>query len=382
MGNCSNETIIEEKGMGSQNKININDFTKLYPIGKSGFGPIWKVKLKENKNKQRNKSTENGKFSKTNIFAMKEYSKAKIYLKKSIKSVENNRKIIETLNHKLICKMYYAFQDTGNLYMITDYFSGGDLRYFICSRNYFEERETKFIIACIALIINYLHENNVIHRDIKPEKFVFGKDGYLRITGFGVSFKCKKGETVISASGTPGYMAPETIINQPHNFSVDYFALGVMLYELMLGERPYQGKDRKIIKEAMFNIEINLDEDDLPNGWDINVIDLINRLLKRKKKFRLGSNGFDEVKNHPWFKDIQWDKIENCEFVSPIKIKEGDNFDEEYAAEKEDESIYEGNKQLYINKINESLVYKDFYFNYEDKIKNDENKYDGNKKDK
>ena len=179
-----------------------------------------------------------------------------------------------------------------------------------------------------------------MHRDIKPEKFVFGKDGYLHITGFRVAFKCKKAETVISASG---------------------------IYEVMIGERPYQGRERRKIKEAMFNNEINLDKNDILSGWVTNVMDLINGLLKRNKKFRLGSNGFDEVKNHPRFKDIQWDKIENCEFVSHITINDGDYFDEEYTAEKEDDSISEGNKQ---------------YFNYGDKIKNDENKYDGNKKDK
>ena len=140
-----------------------------------------------------------------------------------------------------------------------------------------------------------------------------------------------------------------------------------------MGERPFQGKDRKEIKEQIFNIKINLDEDDIPEGWDISLADLINRLLKLKKKFRLGTNGFDEVKNHPWFKDIQWDKIENFEFVSPFVIEDGDNFDKEHAENKDDDSIYEGNKQLYINKINESLIYKNFYYNYEDK-KNKENK--------
>ena len=95
-------------------------------------------------------------------------------------------------------------------------------------------------------------------------------------------------------------------------------------------------------------------------------------LIKRKQKYRLGTKGFDEVKNHPWFNDVQWEKIENGEFISPFKIGEGDNFDKEYVEKQDDDSIYEGNKQLYINEINESLVYKNFYFNYEDK--NNENK--------
>ena len=103
-----------------------------------------------------------------------------------------------------------------------------------------------------------MHENNVIYRDIKPEKFLFGKDGYLYLTDLILAKECKKEETVISPSGTPGYMAPEAIINQPHNFSVDYFALGVILYELSMGEIPYQGNNRKEIKDEMFKFEINL----------------------------------------------------------------------------------------------------------------------------
>ena len=278
--------------------------------------------------------------------------------------------------------MYYSFQDTENLYMIMDYFSGGDLRYLISRRNDFIEKEVKFITASIALTINYLHKNNVLHRDLKPEKFIFGKNGHLHLTGFGLSFKCKKGETIVSASGTPGYMAPETIINKPHNFSADYYALGIIIYELMIGERPYQGKNRQEIKEAMFKSEVNLNENNLPSSWDINVISLINGLLKRVKKYRLGNNGFDEIKNHPWLKDIQWDKIENNEFPSPFIFESEDNFDESYAAMGENDSIYEGNKELYINEVNEELALKDFYFNYKDKIKNEENEDNEEKKKK
>ena len=375
MGNCDSDgTIIERNEKEAQEKKKLSDFTKLYPIGKSGFSTIWKVQLIEKEKNQINNNNNK------NIFAMKIINKAKIFIKKLVNDIETNRRLMEKLNHKLLCKMYYAFQDMENLYFVVEYFSGGDLRYLINRRNNFEEKETKFIISCIALIINYLHENNVIYRDIKPEKFLFGKDGYLYLTDLILAKECKKEETVISPSGTPGYMAPEAIINQPHNFSVDYFALGVILYELSMGERPYQGNNRKEIKDEMFKFEINLNKDDIPSDWDINVADLINGLLKRKKKYRLGSKGFDEVKNHPWFNDIQWEKIENCEFISPFKIEEGDHFDKEYVEIEDDDSIYEGNKQLYIDKINESLVYKNFYFNYEDKNKNNENKDKENEK--
>jgi serum/glucocorticoid-regulated kinase 2 len=299
---------------------------------------------------------------------MKEMSKAKISLKKSIKSVANERKFLEKFHFNLLCNMYYAFQDDDTLYIIMDYLSGGDLRYMICRRNFFTEEETKFIAACITLNLNYIHDKNVIHRDIKPENLVFGANGYLHLTDFGIALEYHRGENgVRSASGTPGYMAPEAITNKRQEFSVDYFALGVIVYELMLGERPYQGKNRKEIKEQMMNLEIKLDKDDLPEDWkDENIIDFINKLLERKKKKRLGFKTDLEVKNHPYFNNISFDLIENMKFESPFIFDTEDNFDDSYAQMQENDSIYEGNKEIFIDEVNESNMFKDFYYNIED----------------
>ena len=372
MGNCDCLVKdIDENLEDNSNQLKLDDFVLLYPIGKGGFGRVWKVRLKRQYIAQtldirllKNKSR---------IFAMKEMSKAKVLLKKSVKSVANERKFLEMFKYNLLCNMYYAFQDSETLYIIMDYLSGGDLRYRICRRDSFTEKETKFIAACITLSLNYIHEKNVIHRDVKPENLVFGADGYLHLTDFGIAMEYhKNGPGVVSASGTPGYMAPEAIINKPHNFSVDDFALGVIVYELMMGERPYQGQNRKEIKEQMFTLEIKLDNDDLPGDWeDSNIVDFINKLLKRKKTKRLGSKGCYEIKNHPWFKDIQWEQIENCTFISPFAFDSEDNFDNSYVKQQDNDSIYEGKKELYIIEVNESSSFKNFYFNIEEKIVDD-----------
>ena len=295
MGACDCQVKeINESPEDDTNKVNLDDFVLLYPIGRGGFGRVWKVRLRR---KFTAKSL-NIRFmkNKSRIFAMKEMSKAKIFLKKSVKSIANERKFLENFNYNLLCNMYYAFQDSDTLYIVMDYLSGGDLRYHICRKPFFTEKETKFIAACITLSLNYIHEKNVVHRDLKPENLVFGADGNLHLTDFGIAMECHKGVEVVSASGTPGYMAPEAIINKPHDFGVDYFALGVIIYELMKGERPYQGKNRKEIKEQMFTLEIKLDKEDLPEDWeDDNIIDIINRLLKRKRGKRLGSKGCSEI---------------------------------------------------------------------------------------
>ena len=372
MGNCDCKVKdIDDNQEDDSNKLKLDDFVLLYPIGRGGFGRVWKVRLK----RQYTVKTLDIRLlkNKSRIFAMKEMSKAKVFLKKSVQSVANERKFLEMFNYNLLCNMYYAFQDVDTLYIIMDYLSGGDLRYHICRRNYFTEEETKFIAACITLSLNYIHERNVIHRDLKPENLVFGADGYLHLTDFGIAMEYRKGVDVVSASGTPGYMAPEAIINKPHDFCVDYFALGVIIYELMIGERPYQGKNRKEIKEQMFTLEIKLDSDDLPEDWeDENIIDLINKLLKRKKSKRLGSKGCSEIKNHPWFKDIQWEQIENCTLTAPFVFDTEDNFDDSYAQKQDNDSIYEGKKELYIIEVNESMTFKNFYFNIEEKIAEEE----------
>ena len=367
MGNCDcNLKDLDPNKLSISPRLNLDDFCLLYPIGRGGFGRVWKVRLKRQYNSkisdirlQKNKSR---------IFAMKEMSKAKISLKKSIKSVANERKFLEKFQFNLLCNMYYAFQDDDTLYIIMDYLSGGDLRYMICRRNFFTEEETKFIAACITLNLNYIHDKNVIHRDIKPENLVFGANGYLHLTDFGIALEYHRGENgVRSASGTPGYMAPEAITNKRQEFSVDYFALGVIVYELMLGERPYQGKNRKEIKEQMMNLEIKLDKDDLPEDWkDENIIDFINKLLERKKKKRLGYKTDLEVKNHPYFNNISFDLIENMKFESPFIFDTEDNFDDSYAQMQENDSIYEGNKEIFIDEVNESNMFKDFYYNIED----------------
>ena len=367
MGNCDcNLKDLDPNKLSISPRLNLDDFCLLYPIGRGGFGRVWKVRLKRQYNSkisdirlQKNKSR---------IFAMKEMSKAKISLKKSIKSVANERKFLEKFHFNLLCNMYYAFQDDDTLYIIMDYLSGGDLRYMICRRNFFTEEETKFIAACITLNLNYIHDKNVIHRDIKPENLVFGANGYLHLTDFGIALEYHRGENgVRSASGTPGYMAPEAITNKRQEFSVDYFALGVIVYELMLGERPYQGKNRKEIKEQMMNLEIKLDKDDLPEDWkDENIIDFINKLLERKKKKRLGFKTDLEVKNHPYFNNISFDLIENMKFESPFIFDNEDNFDDSYAQMQENDSIYEGNKEIFIDEVNESNMFKDFYYNIED----------------
>lgn len=153
---------------------------------------------------------------------------------------------------RFLINMFYAFQDFENIYLVTDLVTGGDLRYHLNKQKKFSEVQTKFFVACILIGLEYMHNNGVIHRDIKPENLLLESNGYVRITDMGIS-RIWTPDNAHDTSGTPGYMAPEVMCRQNHGVQVDYFALGVIAHEFMLGRRPYTGKTRKDIRDQIFS---------------------------------------------------------------------------------------------------------------------------------
>ena len=257
-------------------------------------------------------------------------SKVKIIDRRSEKSIKTERDFLSKLRHPFIVNMNCAFQDYDNLYLVMDLLTGGDLRYHLCKLRLFSEEEAKFFIACLLLGLEYIHGKNIIHRDIKPENLVFDEKGYLRITDFGVA-KIRKEDNSSETSGTPGYMAPEVLMAQNHSFPVDFFAIGVMGYEFMLGQRPYIGKNRKEIKQLVLRKQAKIDEDDIVDGWSMESVEFINHCLKRKDSRRLGfTGGVKDLKNHKWFKDYDWESLYNKTLSAPFVPPIGGNFDKKY----------------------------------------------------
>ena len=182
----------------------------------------------------------------------------------------------------------------------------------------------------MLLCLEYLHKNCILHRDIKPENLVFDEAGYLRITDLGIA-RVWNPENAKDTSGTPGYMAPEVMCRQNHGVAVDYFAMGVIAYECMFGKRPYQGKDRKEIRDHILSKQVQIKIKDIPHGWSREAADFINKLIQRKPHSRLGLNGPEEVKDHIWFKDYDWDLLLNKAVPSPfVPPLSEDNFDAKY----------------------------------------------------
>ena len=308
---------------------------------------------------------------------MKIMSKVKIIRKNSIKNVLNEKNLLSKLHNPFLVNMIFSFQDADNLYLIMDLLLGGDLRYHLNKHETFNENNLKFFIACTISGLDYLHCNNIIHKDIKPENLVFDSKGYLHITDLGIS-KLYHEENKKENSGTPGYMAPEVLFNKNHDYSVDFFALGVIGYEIIMGARPYKGKDKKELRKDVISRQAKLKEDEFSTlGWSKLSLEFINGLLQRRKENRLGKNGVKELMEHPWFFNFNWDELLKQKMEASWKPNNEENYYHDLTKEdeigKETELCYEEIK----NRIEYSKYFEDYSFNF-NQIELDNNKENNN----
>ena len=290
-------------------------------------------------------------------------SKVKIIDNQNIKNIKNERDLLSKLNHPFIVNMHFSFQNSNYLYLVIDLLTGGDLRYHLFHRKSFNEEQSKFFISCVILGLEYCHSNLIIHRDIKPENVILDSYGYAHITDFGIA-KMQQPNNSNETSGTPGYMAPEVLFGRNHTTVADYFACGVMCYEFMKGVKPYLGKNRKEIKEKIKEREIKLDKRNLKEGWSLEAADFINQLLQRQANRRLGyKGGINELKKHPWLKNIDWKDLYNGKVTSPFIPVGEENYEYKFctAVERKGEDTEERYKEII--KSNEyTNIFNDYYY--------------------
>ena len=271
--------------------------------------------------------------------------------------------------------MIFSFQDEHNLYLVMNLFTGGDLRYQMNINQSFSESDSKFFIGCLILGLEVIHANNIIHRDIKPENLVMDFKGYLKITDFGIAKKQVK-QNSSDTSGTPGYMAPEVMSFQNHTVVVDYYAMGIICYEFMMGCRPYIGESRNEIKEKVLSRQIAIKNHEIPYGWSKEAADFINNLIQRKPTARLGAKGINQIKQHKWFNNFSWNDLYNMKIESPFIPSVDDNFDSNFCTKEE---ALNDRAMERLNQIMQTNEYKTCFKNYlffnmydedENKIKN------------
>ncbi len=283
-----------------KSKVTLNDFQVIKMLGKGAFGKVLLVYNEELKK----------------YFAMKTLKKDYIKKYQQTKHTKEERKILEKIDYPFISKLYYAFQNDKKLYMITEYMPGGEMFYHLHNNEHFSENKARFYIAEIVLAIDHLHKNNILYRDLKPENILLDELGHIKLTDFGLSKimnNIEKDKTY-TICGTPIYVAPEVLTGQGYNKLVDWWSLGVLLYEFLAGYSPY--------KEARIKIDIKIYKKKLEQDPLISdsAFDLIQKLCTFDVNKRIGKNVSD-IKNHVFFKDIDWIKLEKKEITPPYKPK-------------------------------------------------------------
>ncbi|XP_068795070.1 ribosomal protein S6 kinase alpha-2 isoform X4 [Struthio camelus] len=247
---------------------------------------------------------------------MKVLKKATLKVRDRVRS-KMERDILAEVNHPFIVKLHYAFQTEGKLYLILDFLRGGDLFTRLSKEVMFTEEDVKFYLAELALALDHLHGLGIIYRDLKPENILLDEEGHIKITDFGLSKEAiDHDKRAYSFCGTIEYMAPEVVNRRGHTQSADWWSFGVLMFEMLTGSLPFQGKDRKETMALILKAKLGM-----PQFLSIEAQSLLRALFKRNPSNRLGAgfDGVEEIKRHPFFITIDWNKLYRKEIKPPFK---------------------------------------------------------------
>ncbi|XP_051538894.1 ribosomal protein S6 kinase alpha-3 isoform X3 [Myxocyprinus asiaticus] len=250
------------------------------------------------------------------LYAMKVLKKATLKVRDRVRT-KMERDILVEVNHPFIVKLHYAFQTEGKLYLILDFLRGGDLFTRLSKEVMFTEEDVKFYLAELALALDHLHGLGIIYRDLKPENILLDDDGHIKLTDFGLSKESIDHENkAYSFCGTVEYMAPEVVNRRGHTYSADWWSYGVLMFEMLTGTLPFQGKDRKETMTMILKAKLGM-----PQFLSSEAQSLLRSLFKRNPSNRLGAgpDGVEEIKRHQFYANIDWNKLFRREMYPPFK---------------------------------------------------------------
>ncbi|KAJ3280638.1 camp-dependent protein kinase catalytic subunit [Blyttiomyces sp. JEL0837] len=275
----------------------LEDFHIVRRVGKGGFASVFLVRLKSSTGR---------------YYALKAIKKADVLKLKQEKQVMNEKNILKGIKHSFIVELYQTFQDTFYLYMVLEYIDGGDLFSYLRRVQRFGEEDAKFYVAEVLISLQYLHSENIVYRDLKPENILLDTTGHIKLADFGFA-KIVRHSTQ-SFCGTPDYIAPEIIANKPYKMAVDWWSLGVLIFELTSGKTPF-GDDTS--EKIYDNIQAGrIKWHPLVKGT---CKDVVRCLLENDSGKRLGSHGDgEEIRQHPYFKTLNWKKVEARQSTPPF----------------------------------------------------------------
>uniref|UniRef100_A0A7N5ZTR4 protein kinase C n=1 Tax=Anabas testudineus TaxID=64144 RepID=A0A7N5ZTR4_ANATE len=306
----------------SKGPLCLQDFKLIAVLGRGHFG---KVLLSEYKRT-------------SSLYAIKALKKGDIVSRDEVESLMCEKRIFETVNgshHPFLVNLFACFQTSEHVCFVMEYTAGGDLMMHIHA-DVFSEPRAVFYSACVVLGLQFLHDHKIVYRDLKLDNLLLDTEGFVKIADFGL---CKEGmgygDRTSTFCGTPEFLAPEVLTDTSYTRAVDWWGLGVLIYEMLVGESPFPGDDEEEVFDSIVNDEVRY-----PRFLSTEAIGIMRRLLRRNPERRLGSGEKDaeDVKKQPFFRGMDWEALLQRKvpppFVPTVADKEDvSNFDQEFTAE-------------------------------------------------
>ncbi|XP_030649357.1 serine/threonine-protein kinase N1b [Chanos chanos] len=319
-----NTKVTTQSSLRRQNRgpLSLQDFRLIAVLGRGHFG---KVLLSE--------------YRKTgSLYAIKALKKGDIVARDEVESLMCEKRIFETVNssqHPFLVNLFACFQTPEHVCFVMEYTAGGDLMMHIHA-DVFSESRSVFYAACVVLGLQFLHDHKIVYRDLKLDNLLLDTEGYVKIADFGL---CKEGmgygDRTSTFCGTPEFLAPEVLTDTSYTRAVDWWGLGVLVYEMLVGESPFPGDDEEEVFDSIVNDEVRY-----PRFLSTEAISIMRRLLRRNPDRRLGSSEKDaeDVKKQPFFRSVDWEGLLQKRVPPPFVPMVGDredvsNFDQEFTTE-------------------------------------------------
>jgi protein kinase A len=294
----------------AKNQVKLDDFELDRTIGTGSFGRVMIAYLKRDRSQR---------------YAIKMLKKENIVKMKQVEHTLNEKKILSSIDFPFIVHLAYSFKDNSNLYMVLEYVSGGEMFTHLRKTGRYTEDIACFYASQIVLTFEYLHYLNIIYRDLKPENVLYDSSGYIKITDYGFAKIIK--DRTWTLCGTPEYLAPEIILSRGYNKAVDWWALGVLIYEMAAGYPPFFAENPIQIYEKIVSGHLRF-----PAHFSVELKDLLKNLLQVDLTKRIGNlkNGVSDIKQHRWFNKIDWMAVYEKTLKAPYLPKEEyEHYDEE-----------------------------------------------------
>ncbi|XP_063227899.1 atypical protein kinase C isoform X10 [Bacillus rossius redtenbacheri] len=303
-----NEEALEH--VGSQRQYSLIDFELIRVIGRGSYAKVLMVELKKTRR----------------IYAMKVIKKALVTDDEDIDWVQTEKHVFETAsNHPFLVGLHSCFQTPSRLFFVIEFVRGGDLMFHMQRQRRLPEEHARFYAAEISLALNFLHDKGIIYRDLKLDNVLLDHEGHIKLTDYGM---CKEGirpgDTTSTFCGTPNYIAPEILRGEDYGFSVDWWALGVLLYEMLAGRSPFdiagasENPDQNT-EDYLFQVILEKTIR-IPRSLSVKAASVLKGFLNKNPADRLGCHretGFLDIVNHPFFKSIDWEMLNQKQIIPP-----------------------------------------------------------------